>query len=196
MRSKVRWLLAVVIAVDLIVGAAFLAGGYSPTLARTSSKEEPEQTEQADQTGREEVIRDALRMLGEELSRRTRELERREAELAEILRGSEVLRRAGIDPAGADQDDAEEAAEARTEPVSQNEDFMRLQRAYENMEPESAALALTELADRDQEAVVELLLGWKPRTSGSILDAITQINSSLAADLSYEIWKRRGKSAP
>jgi flagellar motility protein MotE (MotC chaperone) len=73
---------------------------------------------------------------------------------------------------------------------AKSEAFTRLLRAYENMEPESAAKALAGLAVRDKEAVVQLLLGWKPRTSGAILDALTQINASLAADLSYEVWKR------
>jgi hypothetical protein len=76
-----------------------------------------------------------------------------------------------------------------------NDAFLRLQRAYESMEPESAAKALIALAGRDQEAVIELLMGWKPRTSGAILDAVTQSSPSLAADLSYEIWKRSGGTA-
>lgn len=73
--------------------------------------------------------------------------------------------------------------------------FKRLMRAYENMEPESAAKALAALAERDPEVVVELLMGFKPRTSGAILDALTQRNASLAADLSYEIWRRSGEES-
>ena len=69
----------------------------------------------------------------------------------------------------------------------------RSQRAYENMEPESAALALAELAYLDQEAVVQLLISWQPRTSGAILDALTQADPMLAASLSYEIWRQGGK---
>jgi flagellar motility protein MotE (MotC chaperone) len=63
------------------------------------------------------------------------------------------------------------------------------------MEPESAAKALAALAARDKEAVIELLMGWKPRTSGAILDSLTQNSPALAADLSYEIWKRSGNAA-
>jgi flagellar motility protein MotE (MotC chaperone) len=78
---------------------------------------------------------------------------------------------------------------------AKNDAFTRLQRAYESMEPEAAAKALSELASRDREAVVALILGLKPRTSGAILDAVTQIDPALAADLSYAIWKRSGKGA-
>jgi flagellar motility protein MotE (MotC chaperone) len=75
------------------------------------------------------------------------------------------------------------------------EAFLRLLHAYENMEPESAAKAIAQLAVKDKEAVVQMMLGWKPRTSGQILDALTQFDPSLAADLSYEVWKRSGEAA-
>jgi flagellar motility protein MotE (MotC chaperone) len=186
MRRRVRLLLALVLFVDLVVVAGFLVGHYSPILAQQDEAETG-----TDDEGHDLAIRDALKLLGEELARRTEELEKREAEANEILRGAEVLRRAGITP---EEAPAAVAAAAKEVPVS--EAFKKLQRAYENMEPESAALAMIELAGRDQEAVVQLLLGWKPRTSGAILDAITQINSGLAADLSYQIWVRRGKTGP
>ena len=76
-----------------------------------------------------------------------------------------------------------------------NDAFKRIQRAYENMEPDSAAKALVELAARNQDAVVELLLGWQPRTSGAILDALTQTDPALAAELSYRVWKTGGNVA-
>jgi flagellar motility protein MotE (MotC chaperone) len=79
--------------------------------------------------------------------------------------------------------------------AARNQAFVRLQRAYESMEPESAAKALVALAARDKEVVIDLLMGWKPRTSGAILDAVTQNNAGLAADLSYEIWRRSGNPA-
>jgi hypothetical protein len=63
------------------------------------------------------------------------------------------------------------------------------------MEPESAARAVAGLAKKDNECVVQLLLGWKPRTSGQILDALTQLDPGLAAQLSYEVWKRSGEAA-
>jgi len=108
------------------------------------------------------------------------------------------------DPSAADEAGDGGWAEANPEPAKAPESvkggtpakvdaFTRLQRAYETMEPESAAKALNELATRDREAVVALVLGLKPRTSGAILDAVTQINPALAADLSYTIWKRSGK---
>ena len=79
--------------------------------------------------------------------------------------------------------------------AAKSQAFVRLQRAYESMEPESAAKALVALAARDKEVVIDLLMGWKPRTSGAILDALTQNNAGLAADLSYEIWRRSGNPA-
>jgi hypothetical protein len=89
---------------------------------------------------------------------------------------------------GAGPDDPTTPREQKN--VTKSDAFLRLLRAYENMEPESAAKALAELATRDRRAVVELVLGSKPRTSGAILDALTQTHPGLAADLSYEIWRR------
>ena len=57
-------------------------------------------------------------------------------------------------------------------------------------EPAASEPGLAELAALDQQAVVQLLLGWQPRTSGAILDALTQTHAELAAKLSYEIWKQ------
>jgi hypothetical protein len=94
-----------------------------------------------------------------------------------------------IPGAGPDEPEAPAPA-ARGAGVAQADAFRRLLRAYENMEPESAARALAELAQRDRRAVVELVLGSKPRTSGAILDALTRTHPGLAADLSYEIWRR------
>jgi hypothetical protein len=81
-------------------------------------------------------------------------------------------------------------ATAAAKEAPKSEAFLRLLHAYENMEPESAAKAIAELAAKDKEAVVQMMLGWKPRTSGQILDALTQFNPKLAAELSYEVWKR------
>jgi hypothetical protein len=96
------------------------------------------------------------------------------------------------DDVPATEDPADDAAPANDRGAA----FTRLLRAYENMEPESAAKAIGELAARDREAVVELVMGWKPRTCGAILDALTQTNPALAADLSYTIWKRSGSLRP
>lgn len=135
---------------------------------------------------------EALRLLGQQLAARVAELDRREAELEELLRGSEVLRRAGLLPPEPPATQRVRAG-AVTHEQPETSAFQSLQRVYENMEPDSAARALAQLAARDKDAVVELLLGWKPRTSGAILDALAQANPALAADLSYEIWKRDGR---
>lgn len=89
-----------------------------------------------------------------------------------------------------------EAPAPAIEPIATNDAFARLKRAYENMEPETAARAVRELAARDREAVVALLLGFNARTAGAILDGLTESDPALAADLSYEIWKRSGHPSP
>jgi hypothetical protein len=98
-------------------------------------------------------------------------------------------------PSASPDADSATSPAAKDSSAMRSDAFLRLQRAYENMEPESAAKAAAALAARDKEAVIQLLMGWKPRTSGAILDALTQANPSLAADLSYEIWKRSGNPA-
>jgi flagellar motility protein MotE (MotC chaperone) len=204
-----RWMVFGVLAIDLAVVVMLTAGPVSTLVASTTAlatapaavatvKSEPAATAEL------------LQQLGARLAERTAALELREAEIAELLRSEEVLRRAGLSPnesegaeasgataAGAEsQSAAVTSAPATDDPVPRaSVAFLSLQRAYENMEPESAARALAELAARDKEAVVQLLLGWKPRTSGAILDALTQANPALAADLSYEIWKLDGARA-
>ena len=132
-----------------------------------------------------------MELLGRQLAERADELSRREAEVEELMRSAEVQRRL--------QETGDGAGTGPEDPESEGTDpepdfaFAQLQRAYENMEPESAALALAELAALDEEAVLQLLAGWKPRTSGQILDALTQTHPALAADLSYRIWKQGGK---
>jgi flagellar motility protein MotE (MotC chaperone) len=196
-----RWFLLAVLALD-VVFAVFLFLGGPPSVGAERQLEVESALDAAetdDGAGGSPWTRQALSRLGAQLEERSRELDRREAEIEELLRGSEVLRRAGLLPGDAEAEAAVETP--ATEPTGPSEEeiagrqaFASLQQAYENMEPDSAAQALSELADRDKEAVVELLLGWRPRTSGSILDSLTQINPALAADLSYEIWKRSGKN--
>jgi flagellar motility protein MotE (MotC chaperone) len=195
MRTVARWFLVAVLVLD----AAFVALVLSTSVASSSRAEPSEPAESvAPQPAPAPApapapTTDALQLLGRELSERAAQLERRENELEELLRGSEVLRRAGLveepaaDPAPAPEPVTAGVGEAES-PVTRAA-FLSLQRAYENMEPDSAARAIAELAARDKEAVVELLLGWKPRTSGAILDALTQADPVLAADLSYEVWK-------
>jgi flagellar motility protein MotE (MotC chaperone) len=191
MRTLARWVLVTVVVLD----GAFVALVLSTSLASSPAAVEaphpdpaPAEPAAAAAVEAPTPTTDALQLLGRQLSERAAELARRENELDELLRGSEVLRRAGLIEAPAPSEEpAVEASAAASE--APRDAFQSLQRAYENMEPDSAARALAELAARDKEAVVELLLGWKPRTSGAILDALTQSDPVLAADLSYEVWK-------
>lgn len=203
MTGKTRWFLLSVLALDVVVAVAFVVGlpgelgaqsvdpasvatGAAAVAAAGSGEQDPSMSP---------WTREALDLLGKRLQERTEELDRRESQLDELLRGSEVLRLAGEaapEPAG----EPTAAAPAEEEASQPGESFLRLQRAYENMEPATAATALAELAERDKDAVVALLLGWPPRTSGAILDALTTVKPVLAADLSYEIWKLDGKKRP
>ena len=193
MRRSIRWFLLGVLVIDA-VAAAFLTGAaQTPTDSPTNAATVADVAQSGDDDAQAIApSREALLLLGRHLVERSDRLRQREEELDELLRGPEVLRRAGLedpaettdDPAAADQGEADPAEEA----------FARLSRAYENMEPDSAALALIELAAIDKEAVVQLLIGWRARVSGAILDSLTQSNPGLAAELSYEIWKRSGKN--
>ncbi len=197
MRTGWRYVLAFVLVVDVAVAVMIATGGLAATgTATQKTAAGASQPSNPDPAG----TRDAIRKLGEQLAQRSAELDRRQAELDEARRGAEVLKRAGLLP--------EEPAEPEPAPAAagkkagakgqkpQPDAFTRLQRAYENMEPDSAAKALAELADRDKKAVVKMLVGWKPRTSGAILDALTQLKPALSADLSYEIWRKGGNVAP
>ncbi len=183
-RPSLRVVLAAVLVADTLFVAAVLGGLLTGDVARAN--------ETGDDATTPPRTVDTLRTLGEELAERRRELERRELELAEALRGGEVLRLAGITPVTAEPATEPQAVEDPPGGAAASDSFKRLQKAYENMEPESAATAIAALAGRDSEVVVELLLGWPPRTSGAILDALTQTDPAIAADLSYEIWKRSG----
>ena len=179
MRATVRWFLVVVLTLNAAAAAVLLFGPFPASWALAEDSDEAPATAPPD--------RDALRLLGLELAERVAELDRRQEQLEELLRSEEVLARAqslgGPAPSDAVQD--QDGTEA----------FTRILRAYENMEPESAAKALVELAARNQDAVVELLLGWQPRTSGAILDALIQTDPALAAELSYTVWKTGGNVA-
>ena len=194
MKRSTRWFLLAVLVVNA-VAAAFLTGAAQGPVGESA---DPAQAEPASETENGQPVapsREALRLLGLQLAERSDRLRQREEELAELLRGPEVLRRAGLgDSAGspAQTPDDPPAADP-VEPDPAEEAFARLSRAYENMEPDSAALALTELAGIDKDAVLQLLSGWRARVSGAILDSLAQSNPKLAAELSYEIWKRSGK---
>ena len=222
MRSFANWLLGLVLLVDLGVVALLVTSGSPQTRAQESPSNEVDASQATDGSDPDGLDGDtalevpnrwtaeAIRTVGRELARRARKLEAREREIEELIHGAEVLRRAGIDPeaeaaaakaaaeaaaaAAAQPDEAPAAnAEETIDPAAQQA-FDRLQKAFANMEPTVAAQALAELASRDKDAVVQMLLTWQPRTSGAILDAITQLDPKLSADLSYEIWRMRGKN--
>ena len=202
MRKLTRWMVVGVLVLDVVVVLGLFSGEISSLVASTQEPAHAAESTAAAEAAESSASADALRLLGQQLAERTAALDKREQELEELMRGSEVLARAGLLPEPAAVPPAEAATAASTSEAAQtggaetsrgSAAFQTLQRAYENMEPESAARALAELAARDKAAVVQLLLGWKPRTSGAILDALTQIDAALAADLSYEIWKLDGK---
>ncbi len=205
MKACARALLASVLVADLVVVVG-LAGGAVSGLGVWADEAATESTGTlSDENAREGPLpqeAESLARLGRELAERLRELERREAELAELGRAEEVLRRAGIVPVPDGPDAGEDASSevARTEAAQAHaagpSAFDRLRRAYENMEPDTAAQALSALARRDREAVIALLAAWNPRVSGAILDALTRADAALAAELSYEVWKRSGKPVP
>lgn len=179
MRGWLRWFLVAVMALDA-VAAALLAAGVFEARAEPqgSSRTGPPSSAEAPAApgGRADASSEA-----------TPGATPRQRASAADERGQEQAPSSIADiPAIEDPEPAPAAA-------LKADAFKRLLRAYENMEPESAARALAALAERDPEVVVELLMGFKPRTSGAILDALTQRNASLAADLSYEIWRRSGE---
>ena len=187
MRKSIRWFLIVVLLLDTTAAVILLTGGFAVpgVMASGTPNEvahEPEPT------------REALELLGHQLVERAEQLRRREAELDEVLRGLEIQQR--ITERNTEAEPTAGGAGPVEPPPEPNEAFQRLLRAYENMEPESAAVALAELATLDTEAVLQLLSGWKPRTSGQILDALTQTHPVLAAELSYRIWKGDGNNGP
>jgi flagellar motility protein MotE (MotC chaperone) len=199
MRSFTRWLLLGVLVLDAVVVVGLFSGELTTLVAATLEAEPPAAAGPAAVAPVAEPgpSAESLRALARELATRKDDLDRRERELDELMRGAVVLEQAGVTPAaGPAPTVSSEPAPAPVKPAEAEATasrasaaFQSLQRAYENMEPDSAARALAGLAARDKAAVVQLLLGWKPRTSGAILDALTQIDAALAADLSYEIWK-------
>jgi hypothetical protein len=185
MKSFLRWIVLVVLATDAAAAAALLvaavldvraATGAAAATARPAEATRVDSPREAQATPGPEVPPgpENARPMG-----RSEEPTSNEAALASIADIPAV-----------------EEPEAGPLAARKADAFRRLLRTYENMEPESAAKALAALAERDLEVVVELLMGFKPRSSGAILDALTQKNAALAADLSYEIWRRSGEEPP
>lgn len=123
----------------------------------------------------------AYRALVAELTRQKQALDRRAAALAE--REQRV--------AGAQQ--AQQARGGAPEPPS---GFERLVRAYEAMDPDNAAAALASLYGKERQAVIEILLGMKPRQAAAVLDALAARAPSVAAELSLAAWKRERGQRP
>jgi hypothetical protein len=181
MRTSVKWLLGGVVVADGIAALVLVSGGIPSTLA-----EEHPAPASAPAVSPADA---ALAKVAEQLKAREAAIAARENEAQEALRAAEVLKRTAV-PAPAEEKSRAKSATKKgaKEPTPP---FTKLTRAYENMEPDGAARALVALAKKDREAVVDLMLGWKPRTSGAVLDAMTQREPALAAEISYEIWKRR-----
>lgn len=123
----------------------------------------------------------AYRALVVELTRQKQALDRRAAALAE--REQQV--------AGAQQ-----ALQARGGAPAPTSGFERLVRAYEAMDPDNAAAALASLYGKERQAVVEILLGMKPRQAAAVLDALAARAPSVAAELSLAAWQRERGQRP
>ncbi|RMG43596.1 MAG: hypothetical protein D6718_11990 [Acidobacteria bacterium] len=135
-----------------------------------------------------------FRELVEELRAKKAEIERREADISERERQVVILR----EELAAELEAVKEARAALARERKAFEElrapsFERLLKAYEGMEPDNAAKALAELFRRDQMVVVDLLLGLKPRQAAAALDALAAAQPEVAAQVSYEIWKRNPK---
>ena len=208
MRRLARWFMVLVLVLDAVVVTVLLTGGTTQIFAQQAPKANSEQPaafepSAASESAADESTRwtkDALQLLGNALAARSEELDRRQLEVEELARSVETLKRAGIDQEAPSAGAENEGNTPGLPPGSQQagahrqELFTRLSKTYENMEPASAAAALSKLALLDKGAVVELILGWKPRVAGAVLDELTLSDPALAADLSYGIWLLSGKN--
>jgi flagellar motility protein MotE (MotC chaperone) len=138
-----------------------------------------------------EIARATYRRLIDELSARKSGLEERAEELAERERQVEVVRqelateRTELEALREKVRKERQEAEGRSAPS-----FDRLLKAYEGMEPENAAAALSQLYQRDREVVVDVLLGLRSRQAAAVLDAVAAQHPQIAAELSLEIWQK------
>lgn len=144
----------------------------------------------ATEVGLKEAM-ETYRNLLEEVTGQKEALDRKAAELVERERQIQMVR-AELDK------EHERVQKVRDEVRKERENlavmrspsFDKLLKAYEGMEPDNAAIALSELHGKDRLVVVDLLLGLKPRQSAAALDALAALAPRIAADVSYEIWKR------
>jgi len=144
-----------------------------------------------------EVEAETYRSLVEELEQQRSALEERARRIVE--REREVLAaRKELDARREELERLRDEAKKERERLEalRSPSFDRLLKAYEGMDPANAAAALVELYGRNRRVVVDLLLGMKPRQAAGTLDALASTHPKIAADLSWEIWKkdpRRGK---
>ncbi len=144
-----------------------------------------------------EVEAETYRSLVEELEQQRSALEERARRIVE--REREVLAaRKELDARREELERLRDEAKKERERLEalRSPSFDRLLKAYEGMDPANAAAALVELYGRNRRVVVDLLLGMKPRQATGTLDALASTHPKIAADLSWEIWKkdpRRGK---
>lgn len=207
MRRLARWFMVLVLVLDAVVVTVLLTGGTTQIFAQQAPKAnsgtaafEPSAASESATDESTRWTKDALQLLGTALAARSEELDRRQLEVEELARSVETLRRAGIEQEAPNAAAENQGNTPGFPPGSQQtganrqELFTRLSKTYENMEPASAAAALSKLALLDKGAVVELILGWKPRVAGAVLDELTLSDPALAADLSYGIWLLSGKN--
>jgi flagellar motility protein MotE (MotC chaperone) len=151
---------------------------------------EPERPKHPAEQG-PELARATYRRLIDELSAQKNRLEGRASELSERERQLQVsqqelrAQRAELEALREKIRQERQAAEGQTAPS-----FQRLLKAYEGMEPENAAAALSQLYQRDREVVVDVLLGLRSRQAALVLDAVAAGHPQIAAELSLEIWQQ------
>jgi flagellar motility protein MotE (MotC chaperone) len=195
-RKRLIAILAAANGINAIVVAGLLSWGWLSPPASAEESELPAKPAAErgalDPSGLgEQHARETYLQLIDELTEQKARLDARAEQLAErerqftVLRQELIAERQRIEASG-EQVAAERAAlESMRSPS-----FDQLLKAYEGMEPENAASALTELYAKDRLVVVDLLLGIKARQAAGTLDALAASSPEIAADLSLEIWKR------
>lgn len=114
------------------------------------------------------IEEDRLRILQEDLAKKTEELKKLKGEIEAMIKQQEQLK-------------------AQLE-MAQKENYQRLAKIYESMPPEEAALRLEKL---DEDTATILLLAMKPRQAARIL---ANVDPEKAATLSKRVVNIREKS--
>lgn len=106
--------------------------------------------------------------------------------------------------APATEDETTEAAPATNEPereiapeafAAADRVFRRIVRAYESMEADGAAAALTRLAEEDSYSVVRTLLAMDPLRAGAVLDSMSRRAPDTTAKITAEMLAEASPSA-